>query len=136
MIYRWVIGLLVSLVAGWVIIYLFLFAIRRSIGLGHKPSLGGAKLEEGKSPRVPGWVTGIVERLFFTILVAVDVQGIPTALVAWIGIKLATNWNHPDWRASASTRAFAFSALLAGLLSMLFAFLGGWICSGRLLIGI
>jgi hypothetical protein len=56
-------------------------------------------------------------------------------MVAWLGVKLATNWNHPDWKDKPDTRTYAFSALLGGLVSMLFAFIGGLVCAGRLSLG-
>jgi hypothetical protein len=74
---------------------------------------------------VPGWVTGAVERLFFTVLVGFESQGVPALMLVWIGLKMATNWNHPTWKDLPESRAYALSALLAGLVSMLFAFLGG-----------
>lgn len=52
-------------------------------------------------------------------------------MIVWLGLKLASNWNRPE-QTDPSTRIYAFTALLAGLLSMLFSFLGGWICSGLL----
>jgi hypothetical protein len=88
--------------------------------------MGGLDEKPAGTSGVPSWITGAVERLFFTLWVAWDVSGIGTAMVTWLGPKLLTNWNrfssqHDEPR----VRAFAFSALLAGLLSMLFAFVGG-----------
>ena len=51
-------------------------------------------------------------------------------MIGWLALKLATNWNHPDYKDNRSEeRAVAFSALVAGLVSMLFALLGGQICA-------
>ena len=130
MICRWTIGLVISLFVGGVVVWLFLFVLRRSLGLPAKPPRGDAKVAG-----VPGWLTGFVERLFFTILVGVDVAGVSTAMLGWIGLKLASNWNRSE-QTDPPTRVYAFSALLAGLLSMLFSFFGGWICSGQWKIGI
>lgn len=93
------------------------------MGLGEKP--------ESAVPRVPSWLTGAVERFFFTLLVAYDVSGTGPAMVGWLALKFATNWNHPDWAKYPQARPFAFSALLAGLLSMLFALLGGRMARGK-----
>jgi hypothetical protein len=49
---------------------------------------------------------------------------------------LATNWNHPDWKENPAARSFAFSALLGGLVSMLFALIGGLVCAGTLKVAI
>jgi len=41
------------------------------------------------------WVTGITERLFFTVAVAFELSGVATAMMGWMAIKLAANWNRP-----------------------------------------
>lgn len=91
--------------------------------LGEKPSL------PEPLKRVPPWLTGGLERLFFTLLVAFDVSGTPTAMIGWLALKLATNWNRPDYEDKVKARSFAFSGLVAGLLSMFLALLGGQICA-------
>lgn len=126
---NWVVGIGISLVVGHLVTWTFLLVLRRSIGLGAKPSLS----QDGK--RVPGWVLGLVERLFFTVLVGLKIPGAPAAMMGWLALKLATNWNHPDWKDKPDIRAFALSALLAGLVSMLFALLGGIVCSGEISFG-
>jgi hypothetical protein len=118
----WTIGLLLSLLGGAVASWAFLKGVRRWLGVPPKPRLSSGNRE------VPPWLTGVVERLFFTFLVAFDQAGAPTAMVAWLAVKLATNWNHPAWKENPDVRTFAFSALLGGLVSMLFAFLGGLVC--------
>jgi hypothetical protein len=77
-----------------------------------------------------------VERLFFTVLVGLEVPGAPAAMIGWLALKLATDWNHPDWKEKAAAREFAASALLGGLVSMLFALIGGLICAGKLFSGV
>jgi hypothetical protein len=91
--------------------------------------------QRGPRVGVPAWLTGLVERVFFTVLVAVEVPGVPTAMIAWLGAKMAANWNRQPGDGPA-VRAGAVTALLGGLLSMLFAYVGGWICSGRLYVGL
>ncbi len=79
--------------------------------------------------RVPSWFTGLVERLFFTILVGVHGITLPPVLMmTWIGLKLATNWNNKAYEAQPGLRVFAFRSLVLGLLSMTFALIGGLIC--------
>jgi hypothetical protein len=119
---RWILGLFISLVIGWLVTEVFLGFLR-------------SWLRITKLPGIPSALTGIVERLFFTAVVGVKsvelTAEIPTAMVAWLGLKLAANWqskNHPV----RDNRAGAVSAALAGLISMLFAFVGGLVCRGEL----
>jgi hypothetical protein len=82
----------------------------------------------------PAWLTGGVERLFFTILIGlftIQGQGLATAMMGWIGIKMAINWNRADQNANPDARAFGFSAALAGLVSLGFALWGGSLISGE-----
>jgi hypothetical protein len=37
-------------------------------------------------------ITGTIERLVFTILVAFDAFGLAIALAVWIGVKVTTDW--------------------------------------------
>ena len=124
---RWIAGLVFSLGIGHIAIWLFLRWLQR--WLGDTPGDKGGK-------RVPDWVTGSIERLFFTILVgANDASGVPALMLGWLALKLATNWNHPIHK-DPELRPFAIRALLAGLLSMMFALVGGLICAGKLPLGI
>jgi hypothetical protein len=100
--------------------------------LPEKPKPEGEDSHRG----VPPALTGIIERLFFTVLVAFDVAGVPAAMIAWIALKLATNWNQDYWKGTSSARLYGFSALIAGLVSMLFAFLGGLVVKGELWSGL
>jgi hypothetical protein len=122
----WITGLTISLVIGGLATWLFLWLLRKWICSSER-----LRLSEG-SKSVPAWLTGVLERLFFTILVGLNVSGAPAAMVGWLALKLATNWNHPDWKDKPDARTFAFSALLGGLVSMLFALIGGLICAGTL----
>jgi hypothetical protein len=122
-------GLALSRLGGGIFAHVILWALRKYQGLGEKP-----KRSEGEPNRVPPWLTGVTERLFFTIIVAFDISGAATAMIGWITLKLVSNWNrtspqspeHEQWS------AWAFSALIGGLVSMLFALLGGLVCSGKL----
>ena len=118
------VGLSVSLVGGGLAAHVCLRMLR----------LTAEKDTKGK--RVPPWVTGVVERLFFTCFAAFSFQAAPGAMITWIGLKMLTNWNRlssPDAAENQKQRALAFSALLGGLVSMLFALIGGLICSRTLL---
>lgn len=73
--------------------------------------------------------TGVIERTFFTILVADDVSGASVAMMGWLAVKMATNWNRiPEdtWVG----RAMSMTALQSGMVSLLFALVGGLIIRG------
>ena len=74
---------------------------------------------------VPPWLLGAVERFFFTTMVAFDIAGAGIAMIAWLGIKMATHWNREEGAESVN---LAMSALAAGIVSMTFAMIGGLIC--------
>jgi hypothetical protein len=118
-------GIAVSVLGGAVTVSAFLWALRKWTGIR-----SGEPLID-QTHNVPGWLTGCVERGVFTVLVAYDLSGLATAMVGWLAIKLAANWNNPARQNDPKIRAYAFSALLAGLLSMLFAVIGGMIARGR-----
>ena len=88
---------------------------------------------EGK---VPPWLTGGVERFFFTLLIALNLPNVDTvtAMLGWMALKMATHWHRPDDTTDPSDpevsrrKDYAFSALLAGLMSMTFALIGGYMC--------
>lgn len=77
--------------------------------------------------RVPSWATGIIERFIFgsLVFISVDPGTSIAALGGWLALKLATNWSHPSFPNSPDARHYAIRALLAGLISMSFAFIGG-----------
>ena len=118
---RWLIGLFVSLGVGWLVTDQFVRLIRARYKI--ESSLGTL-------PAVPAFLTGLVERLFFSVVVAFNISGTAVAMIAWVAAKMAASWNRqgttPDFASG------AFSALLGAMVSMLFALLGGLICSGQI----
>lgn len=88
---------------------------------------------------VPGALTGIIERAVFVSLAAVaPLDQAALAMGGWIGLKLAANWHRalprpdgePPTRAQTLKRnRLGFLALLADLLSMAIAALGGVVVS-------
>ena len=122
---NWIAGLLVAIVVGHIVTGIFLYTVRGVLGFGSKP-------KDKTTKRVPPWLTGCVERLVFAVFVGLDISGTAPAMIGWLAIKMATNWNRKDMETVTASRPFSFSALLAGLISMLFAVLGGMICSGKL----
>jgi hypothetical protein len=95
---QWVAGLSFALIAGGIVVWLFLYALRGFIGLGDKP--------KPKTKRVPPWLTGFVERFVFAVLVGLDTAGAATAMMGWLAIKLASNWNRKDMEDVAAARHF------------------------------
>jgi hypothetical protein len=92
---------------------------------------------------IPGWYTGLVERVIFTAFTLVQPGAALPAMGGWLGLKMAANWNkglpaHPNparARAAASIwNRHAFLGLLSGLMSMAFAWSGGLLA--RLILGL
>lgn len=125
---HWIIGLFISLVVGQLVTWMFLKLLRSWLAIDKT-------LISSDGRHVPAWLTGTVERLFFTVLVCFDVGVISPAIMGWLALKLATNFNHPVWNKEPRMRTLALSALLAGLVSMLFAFLGGLVWAGKISLG-
>ena len=119
----WILGLLiVSLLLGGVTTWGFLKLLRWYLGITK---------DESTEKHVPPWLTGVIERLFFTCVIAFKLSGVAIAMIGWITLKMVTNWNRPSTDKDQKTTG-AFSALLAGLVSMLFAIIGGLIVNGNL----
>jgi len=74
-------------------------------------------------------ITGILERLLFTILFAFNFSGTSTAMVAWISLKMAIGWKRftgiDKWK-----RSLAFYAVINNLISFLFAISAALIING------
>ena len=123
------VGFAFSLGLGYVVVSLFLKCLRQYMKVEPKP---GSDL---RTKGVPSGLMGLVERLFFTIVIAFDISGASVAMIAWLGAKLASNWNlrareaHDEEDRLIAVQ-FSVSAAVAGLLSMMFALLGGLICRG------
>jgi hypothetical protein len=119
---NWSIGLLgFAVIFGYFITALFTSKLRKHA-------------EEGVTPdKVMAFWTGTIERLFFTLLVAFEMSGIPTVLVAWIIFKVAPDWDRLKKETQAEDlKGPAFVRLLGNVLSMIFALVGGLICSGKI----
>jgi hypothetical protein len=152
---RWSIGFLVSLVIAHFATKNFLGALNSHLGYNEQWVRSNIDFNQ---PRIPAWLMGTLERLFFTILVAFDVSAVSAGIMGWLAIKMGTNWNRinprrqkDSWIPSAGStttpeehqqqqtaqqeamlRMYALASLLGSLVSMLFALIGGLICSGRI----
>jgi len=114
----WVFGIVgVAMVTGGAVTGLFLKGIRKALKLSRPAS----------EKRVPAWLIGCVERLVFTVLIALDVQGIAPGMMGWLGLKLAANWNGSQKNTDdqIDSVSLTLTAALAGLISMMFAAIGG-----------
>ena len=125
---RWLVGGTIALIGGGVAAWLFLAISKRLLGIPGKPE-SGAK-------RVPPWLTGAIERSFFFVLVTAGSQAVAPAMIGWLALKLATNWNHPSWNTKTEVRTHALLGLLAGLVSLGFAYVGALIACGELRVGL
>ena len=122
----WLIGLSVALLGGFPV-WAFIALTTRLIRLPEKP--------DRESSRVPGWLTGVVERGVFFMLIALSLSGVVEAGMGWLALKLAANWQRYDIKELPSAHTRALLALLAGLISLAFAYLGGAIASGKFPVG-
>jgi len=125
----WVLGPVVALFLGHMWTTSFLKVIRNCIycfALKHKEKIDDIYTH---SLALPATVVGVIEGIFFGALVAFDISATAAAMVTWILVKMATDWN----RILATTgkrgpRSLAFSSLLASMISLFFALIGGLIC--------
>lgn len=106
------------------------------VSLAHgslKNDLPKVEGEPEPEKRIPGWYTGLIERLIFTSFVIVAASAAFPALGGWLALKMAANWNKglppkdaDKARAEGSIwNRHAFLGLLSGLISMAFAWSGG-----------
>lgn len=123
---NWIEGLFVALVLGSIFTGLFLYIIRKIFRLSTE-KLKGAQ-------RIGGTLIGIVERSFFTICTAYSLSGLVVGMIGWITIKMASNHNllNNQRKNDLTSRNLALSALIAGLVSMLFSIIGGLIINNKI----
>jgi len=112
---RWLVGLLlVSGILGAVLSYsLYRLA---------------CKLRNVTPRKTTGPLTGIMERFFFTIIVAINMGGAATAMVGWIVFKNSTLW--ADFKTKRPEELYI--SIISSIGSMLIAILGAQICNGAI----
>jgi hypothetical protein len=115
----WVLGLLFATGIGHFIVGKFLERLRKPLRL---PKEDRDKEQYGS---VSPSVTGVLERMFFSIAVAVNASGFLPAMIAWLAVKLAANWQARSDLDTNTKVNYMFSALIAGLMSMLVAIVAG-----------
>ena len=74
-------------------------------------------------------IPGLLERLFFTVIIAFEVSGAAVGMVTWIALKMLASRKYREERAGEegfpSGLPFEYAGLVGNLLSMLFALVGG-----------
>ena len=119
---RWTVGLSVSLVCGGIVNQYWARRLRKLIG--------------NEEPRYRIFIPlslGVLENLFFTIGVAFDLSGVMVGMVAWMGAKMAAHWGRESKEHQVKNiETVRFLVLGGTMISLLFAMLGGLICSGKL----
>lgn len=132
---RWFFGLgIFALGIGWLFTSIFLKVVRRFVSSKAAERRETKRYGEIMIPLdVPSWLVGLIERTFFTILVAFNMSATSVAMVGWVTVKMLYNWNILlREREDITIRSLAFSALLGNVVSMLFALIGGLICRGSI----
>lgn len=132
---RWFFGLgIFALGIGWLFTSIFLKVVRRLVSSKAAERRETKRYDEIMTPLdVPSWLVGLIERTFFTILVAFNMSATSVAMVGWVTVKMLYNWNILlREREDITIRSLAFSALLGNVVSMLFALIGGLICRGSI----
>jgi len=115
----WLTGLVLSCVLGFFVVEKFLKWLSTLIELPPDRSVPG-----DNTKRTPIWVTGGLERLFFTIAVAVNIAGVLPDMIVWLAVKLAANWQSRQ-DLGAERKNYTFSGLMGGFLSMLIVLVCG-----------
>jgi hypothetical protein len=130
----WIHGLVVALGLGHLWTFTFLTVMRNRIY--HKTLKRKEIIKDVYIGAlcVPAWVVGTIERTFFGALVAFDISATAAAMVTWILVKMATDWHRilppieEKGKHIIGPRSLAFGSLLAGMISLLFALIGGLVC--------
>ena len=149
----WIVGLIVSLGAGHLITSILLIRLRIHFEGRKKEWIDFPKKQKErfylgidvyppfkshkKGKPIHPAIIGIIERLFFTIVVALNLAGAVVAMIGWIGLKTLASRPHREMRAekleneTGSTYSpapgFQYAGVFGNLTSMFFALTGGLI---------
>ena len=123
-------GLLFAVVIGGLVAWPLWWVLGKLGRLDYKPCW---TVPQDYKSGFPPCVAGVIERLVFTLLVAAQFGDVIGAMMLWLGLKLAAAWK-PRFAARGvrlmKLQIGAFRALLVGLVSLLFAAIGGKIALG------
>jgi len=123
---RWLVGLVgVAIILGTIVTYLWYALLCWLLGTDRKVPLWPKRPMEQT-----GQLTGIVERLFFAVVIATEMSGTAIAMIAWITVKNLILW--PGFTRNGPSTEGTVS-LLTSIGSMLLAIVAGEICKGKLL---
>ena len=127
---RWTVGLVgVSWGLGALVTHNFVQALLRKVDPTVIPLLQpGEELPLRKHMWLTRWLTGFIERTFFTVAIAASLPGITIAMVAWGALKGVAHWNNFEGK----FRVYAYVGFLGTIVSMMFAMLGGLLAKGDL----
>jgi hypothetical protein len=129
----WTIGLGgVSLLAGSICSYFVWLQLHSFFERTAKKKRWGVKKEATERIPIQPILIGVLERLFFTILVAFEVSGVASGLTTWIVVKMVSGWNRYAGGDETWRRMLAFNGLINTLVSLLFAIIGGLIANGTI----
>lgn len=81
---NWIMGFLVSIVAGHVVVWTVRHFMYKRLGV-----------PETRTRAVSPTVMGIAERAFFTLVVGFEVTGAAVSMMAWVAVKMIGGWNRP-----------------------------------------
>ena len=140
-IYLIIIGLWLSFGLGTLVTLKIMYWLRKDIKETFKEkALGELKawesipelnLEEIFDKPHLDWFVGFVERLIFSIFVAVSPKPAITAMGVWLALRLATSWHKRKGEdrtfVQLLIRSLALSSLVGGAISLCFAGFGGWL---------
>jgi hypothetical protein len=130
------IGLSVSMILGSGVVWGFHWMLTKRLNAAWGMKVPGWSqiLEGERKLAVSPIITGLVERLVFTIAFAFYAEQTLTAMGAWLALKMATHWNKSRDKSEETNAltvdhysAYGMLSLLSGLLSLAFAVAGGLI---------
>lgn len=114
----WILGLGIALGLGSIGSYLWYKALTIVTGCQAE--------EQGRAFFASGPLTGIVERLFFTVAIGLGLSGVATAMLIWVTVKLQAHY-HIFTSGNVKDLPRIYRALLSSLGSLIFVVWGGWV---------
>lgn len=103
----------------------FVWIIRNRVISSIEKATGVSVKDPWRDPNAPHWfvaeLAGLVERIFFTIVVATGLTGVAPAMIAWIGIKGIVHWQVFKDDLGNQNIAFSFIGVLGTMVSLLVA---------------
>ena len=103
----------------------FVWIIKKCVIASIEKSTGTSVKDPWKDPNAPHWfvaeLAGLIERVFFTVIVATGLTGAAPAMIAWIGIKGIVHWQVFKDDFASQKIAFSFIGVLGTMVSLLVA---------------